>query len=195
MNLIADFKYAEINFVLFLLFLLAKLINFQKALDESLVVAIRDIEEGEELTYDYQFMDTEASFYDGINCRCGSYRCRGVLKFDLYRNVDWQTTYYKYAGCYVQRKIDELKTKWYSSRCYLKRYSSNPNEKASTDCALGLTSLYKIRKNELVAKYSSDIKPESHNIRHSDTPTCYLAGNEVYTLADVEPETELTIKF
>ena len=37
-----------------------------QALDSSLVVAIRDIEIGEELTYDYQFMDTEPSFYDGI---------------------------------------------------------------------------------------------------------------------------------
>jgi hypothetical protein len=36
-----------------------------QALDSSLVVAIRDILPGEELTYDYQCMDTEASLYDG----------------------------------------------------------------------------------------------------------------------------------
>ncbi len=46
-------------------------------LDSSLVVAIRDIECGEELTYDYQFMDTEASHYTGINCKCGSAKCIG----------------------------------------------------------------------------------------------------------------------
>ena len=71
-----------------------------QALDSSLVVAIRDIEPGEELTYDYQFMDTEPSFYDGINCRCGTTKCRGVLRFDQYRNVDWQKKYYKYSGDY-----------------------------------------------------------------------------------------------
>jgi len=68
------------------------------ALDSALVVAIRDIEVGEELTYDYQFMDTEPSFYDGINCKCGTKKCRGVLRFDQYRNVDWQKKYYKYCG-------------------------------------------------------------------------------------------------
>ena len=64
----------------------------------TLVVAIRDIEVGEELTYDYQFMDTEPSFYDGINCKCGTKKCRGVLRFDQYRNVDWQKKYNKYCG-------------------------------------------------------------------------------------------------
>ena len=67
-------------------------------IDSALVVAIRDIDVGEELTYDYQFMDTEPSFYDGINCRCGEKKCRGVLRFDKYRNVDWQKKYYKYCG-------------------------------------------------------------------------------------------------
>ena len=62
------------------------------------VVAITDIIAGDELTYDYQFMDTEPSFYDGINCKCGTKKCRGVLRFDQYRNVDWQRKYYKYCG-------------------------------------------------------------------------------------------------
>ena len=95
-----------------------------QAEDSSLVVAIRDIEPGEELCYDYQCMDTEASFYDGLKCLCGTFKCRGVLRFDQYRNVDWQNAFYKYSGAYVKRKIDELKTKWYSSRCYLKYYEN-----------------------------------------------------------------------
>lgn len=48
--------------------------------DASLVVAIRDIEAGEELCYDYQCMDVEPSFYDGIVCKCGSFKCRGKLR-------------------------------------------------------------------------------------------------------------------
>ena len=88
----------------------------------SQVVAIRDIEPGEELCCDYQCMGTEAGFFDGLKCLCGSFKCRGTLRFDEYRNIDWQNTFYKYSCTYVKRKIDELKTKWYSSRCYLKYY-------------------------------------------------------------------------
>ena len=86
----------------------------------------------------------------------------------------------------MQRKIDELNKKWFSTHCYLKYYSST----------LALTSLDRIEKNELVAVYSSEnITPEAHYIRHSSNPTCYLAGNEVYTNDNVEPHTELTLKF
>ena len=48
-----------------------------------------------------------------------------------------------------------------------------------------------------MAVYSSlsDIRPNAHYLRHSDTPTCYLDGNEVYTIDKVEKFTELTIKF
>ena len=165
-----------------------------QALDVSLVVAIRDIEVGEELTYDYQFMDTEISFYTGINCKCGSVKCRGVLKFDEYRNVDWQNQYYKYSGAFVKSKIEELKTKWFSARCYIKQMKpaegSNPRE-------LSLTAFKKIRKDDLVAIFSdkSNISPSAHYIRHNDNPTCYLADNEVYALECLEPETELTLNY
>ena len=86
-----------------------------------------------------------------------------------------------YKGNFVQRKIDELQTKWFSTHCYLKYYSDE----------LGLTSLDRIEKNELVAVYSS----KDHYLRNSQTPTCYLDGNEVYTLCTVESDTELTLKF
>lgn len=163
-----------------------------QAEDSSLVVAIRDIEAGEELCYDYQCMDTEASFYDGLKCLCGSFKCRGTLRFDVYRNVDWQNAFYKYSGCYVKRKIDELKTKWYSSRCYLKYYS---DKSTNGDRSLGLTTLRQIRKDDLVAIFSGKIAPDQHNIRHSENPTCYLEGNEVFASASYGPEVELTINY
>lgn len=163
-----------------------------KALDSSLVVAIRDIEPGEELTYDYQCMDTEASFYAGLDCRCGSFKCRGILSFDYYRNVDWQNAFYKYSGVYVQRKIDELKTKWYSSRCILKYYNTEDNKRE-----LGLTVYKKIRKDDLVAIFSdpNNICFEAHNIRHSTNPTCFIVGNEVFASNTYEPFTELTLNY
>ena len=39
------------------------------------VIALRDIEAGEELTYDYNMFDGE----DDAPCRCGAKRCRGSL--------------------------------------------------------------------------------------------------------------------
>lgn len=89
----------------------------------SVVIAIRDIEPGEELVYDYQCMDSEAGFMDGVQCACGSKKCRGKLRFDLYRNVDWQMRLYKYSTYYIKRKIDELKTKWYSDNLYIKIFA------------------------------------------------------------------------
>lgn len=159
------------------------------SIDTALVVAIRDIEIGEELTYDYQLMDSEASFYTGLDCKCGSYNCRGILKFDEYRNVDWSIKYYKYCGNYIKKRIDELKTKWFSSRCYIKYCDKEKTQK-------GLFALKKIAKNELVAIYSQDvINEKSHYLRHNDNPTCYIDGNEVFALINIEPETELTLKF
>lgn len=55
------------------------------------MIAIRDIETGEEIAYDYQCMDTEATFYKITDCKCGSLLCRkNISRFDQYRNVDWQ---------------------------------------------------------------------------------------------------------
>jgi SET domain-containing protein len=158
--------------------------------DCGLVIAKRDIEIGEELCYDYQLMDVEPTFYDGLNCRCGSHKCRGVLRFSHYRNVDWSIENYKYAGNLVQKRIDELKTKWFSSSCYIKKYNNKTE--------LGLTALKKIAKNELVAVFSDlkNVSQSAHYFRHSDSPSCYVTEEgEVYAKADIEPLTELTIKF
>jgi hypothetical protein len=55
------------------------------------MVAIRDIEPGEEISYDYQCMETEATLYEIESCKCGSLFCRkDISKFDHYRNLDWQ---------------------------------------------------------------------------------------------------------
>jgi hypothetical protein len=153
-------------------------------LDER-YVAIKDIQQGDELTHDYQTVETEAGLHS-ILCRCGSRSCCGLLKFDCYRNVDWQKKNYKNCKQLVKKRIDELRTKWFSSRCFLKFYEENK---------LGLTSLLAIKKNELVAKYSTDVKESSHYIRQSVEPTCFLDGDEVYAIRDLEPNTELCIDF
>ena len=58
-----------------------------------------------------------------------------------------------------------------------------------------LTSLTNIEKNELVACFSSEIRPEAHYIRHSTRPTCYLDGMDVLAIESIEPNTELTVNF
>lgn len=168
----------------------------------SELYAIRDIEPGEEITFDYQCMDTENSFYSGMICKCGSANCRLVLNFDYYRNIDWQMANYKYSNYNVRKKIDELKTKWHTSKCFVKHYhDENVNH---YDCYLsnldlnhfGLTSLREIEKDELVATFSqTEIKPENHFIRQSGNPNCFLKGNRVYALENIQDNTELTLNY
>jgi hypothetical protein len=100
--------------------------------------------------------------------------------------------YYKYSGAYVKRRIDELKSKWFSSRCFLKLYQTDSNGRE-----LALTALNKIKKDDLVALFADkeNITPNAHYIRHSETPTCYLSDNEVFASTNIEPETELTINY
>ncbi|HEY0162747.1 MAG TPA: SET domain-containing protein-lysine N-methyltransferase [Edaphobacter sp.] len=44
--------------------------------DEIWVVAVRDIEPGEELTYEYHLHDSDD---DDADCYCGSEKCRGTM--------------------------------------------------------------------------------------------------------------------
>ena len=75
--------------------------------EEELVVAIRDIAAGEEMTYHYGLMDSENSLWTGLICRCGAKNCAGELKFDFWRDPEWQKKYGKYAGAHIKRKIQK----------------------------------------------------------------------------------------
>jgi uncharacterized protein len=70
------------------------------------LVALRDIEVGEEVCFDYAM--TDCTPYDEFECHCGSRNCRGTV-----RGEDWQLPelWAKYAGYfspYLQRRIDRL---------------------------------------------------------------------------------------
>ena len=47
----------------------------------------------------------------------------------------------------------------------------------------------------MVAKFSEEIIPDAHYIRHSEKPNCYLIENEVFTLKKLEPSVELTLNY
>lgn len=76
---------------------------------EEFVIATRDIEAGEELTYHYGLMDSENSLWVGLVCKCGAKNCSGVLKFDFWRDPKWQEKYEKYAGGHIKQKIRKLR--------------------------------------------------------------------------------------
>ena len=77
--------------------------------EEDTVVALRDIEPEEELTYDYGLMDSEDSLWTPFRCKCGAANCRGELKFASWRDPEWQAKYEQYAGAHIKRKIKQLR--------------------------------------------------------------------------------------
>lgn len=67
------------------------------------LVAMRDIEAGEDISYDYAMSDGSA--YDEFDCGCGSTECRGrVTGEDWKRSELWQR-YAGYFSPYLQRRI------------------------------------------------------------------------------------------
>jgi len=65
-------------------------------------IAIRDIEAGEELVFDYAFCET---FYNGFDCHCGSEACRHKITSDDWKIKDIQKEYGKYFSPYLKNKI------------------------------------------------------------------------------------------
>ena len=68
------------------------------------LVAMRDIRPGEELTTDYALFDD----YDGsMPCQCGTALCRGVINGHDWRQPDLQRKYRGYFSWYLQRRIQD----------------------------------------------------------------------------------------
>ena len=71
-----------------------------------LVVALRDIAVGEELTFDYAMGD--ASDYDEFTCRCGTPSCRGVVTGSDWRDPALQARYAGWFSPYLAARIAGL---------------------------------------------------------------------------------------
>ena len=74
----------------------------------ALLVAMRDIAVGEEVTFDYAMCD--ASDYDEFSCMCGQPICRGIVTGADWRDPVLQA---KYSGCfspYLIKRIAALPT-------------------------------------------------------------------------------------
>lgn len=72
-----------------------------------LMVAMRDIKPGEEVTYDYAM--TDADFDCSFACNCGAAGCRKNITTDDWRNPALQKRYKGFFSWYVQEKIGAVK--------------------------------------------------------------------------------------
>ncbi|MEY3360780.1 MAG: hypothetical protein RL531_499 [Actinomycetota bacterium] len=68
-----------------------------------LVVAMRDIEAGEELTFDYAMSDDDD--YDEFVCACGEPTCRGLITGADWRRPELQVKYHGWFSTYIARRI------------------------------------------------------------------------------------------
>jgi len=42
-------------------------------------------------------------------CKCGEKNCVGKLKYDFWRDPEWQTKYEQYSSDYIKQKIRKLR--------------------------------------------------------------------------------------
>jgi SET domain-containing protein len=74
---------------------------------QIMMVAMRDIRKGEEITYDYCM--TDADFKYSFDCRCGAKRCRGRVTTDDWKIPSLQRRYRGYFSWYIASKIKKQK--------------------------------------------------------------------------------------
>lgn len=67
------------------------------------LVALRRIEPGEEITYDYAMSDGSA--YDQFQCLCGAGNCRGKVSGDDWKLPELWRRYEGYFSPYLERRI------------------------------------------------------------------------------------------
>lgn len=75
-------------------------------LGQTLIVAMRDIPNGEELSFDYAMCD--ASDYDEFRCQCGHPTCRKVVTGSDWRDTALQEKYAGWFSPYLVRQIAAL---------------------------------------------------------------------------------------
>ena len=74
-----------------------------------MMVAMKDIKKGQEITYDYAMTDADYDY--SFKCGCGAKGCRGVITTDDWKKPMLQERYKGYFSWYVQNKIDKQRNK------------------------------------------------------------------------------------
>jgi SET domain-containing protein len=70
------------------------------------IVAMRDIQPGEEVTIDYAMVDGDPN--DAFECLCGSPNCRELVTGNDWMLPDLQKRYAGYFSPYLERRIKQL---------------------------------------------------------------------------------------
>ncbi len=73
------------------------------------LIAMRDIDVGEEITFDYAMCD--GSPYDEFECYCGAPNCRGRVTGDDWQIPELQERYAGYFSPYLQRRIEAMRVR------------------------------------------------------------------------------------
>ncbi len=69
-------------------------------------VAMRDIQPGEELTFDYAMTDNEEDLE--MRCKCGAQTCRTIVTGKDWKRLDLQKKYKGYFSLYLAKKFDPI---------------------------------------------------------------------------------------
>lgn len=92
------------------------------------IVTMRDVLEGEELTYDYAMSDT--ADFDEFRCRCGMESCRGSVTGSDWKLPEIQSRYQGYFSPYIARKHVAVRQKRSLTKVDVEKlvaqYDSNP---------------------------------------------------------------------
>jgi hypothetical protein len=159
------------------------------------IMSLRTIHAGDELSYHYGFLETESSLIYGFECKCASANCDKSILFDYYRDQEFVGKYFDFFTPYLRKKVIDMQTRWYSAQCYLKRFN-NKLTVNKEDWPVGLAALRDIKKDELVARFSTElISPDCHFIRNSIVPNCYVIDRDVFASVDIPSEAELTLYY
>ncbi len=75
--------------------------------NEITLVAMRDIEAGEELVADYAIWLNNENYIMGRDCRCGSQKCRRVISGKDWQKPDVQNVNRGYFSPFIARRIAE----------------------------------------------------------------------------------------
>jgi SET domain-containing protein len=76
---------------------------------QILLVARRDIQPGEEITFDYGTTDADSNPVWRMKCYCGAANCRKMITSEDWKDKKFQEKHKGYFAYHVQRKIDEAK--------------------------------------------------------------------------------------
>ncbi len=77
----------------------------------NFLVAMRDINVGEEILYDYAMIissNPKSTGYFKMECLCGSKNCRGMIDEEGWKNPELQRKYKGYFQWYLEEKIKKM---------------------------------------------------------------------------------------